>query len=858
MSQSRHDTRHDRDVTIAFPHREDLSDLLSSSKDLMSDIEARDNFSVLAYLISNCLNESQDLERDLVLLSRAIQRIPQATVIRLFESYSLSLRAIWDQFMRSPIPDPSRHDRSMTEVRANMALYITTTLSFNPEWVVGHEDKLLIIASSLSSHDLVSKLLDIGACPSLLSSTGPSSIISAIQAGAHHCVKLQVESCNINDNNIQVPSSFFYTSFELTTSLFVLFLDCAIECFRRPHGLNKRWESQGRLQNRSILAALEFFLKNGADVDAPYPPALCLAFQCKQYYHDCPHPPPSCLEIAFYCYHVLYENMEPFSRRNNRQISRITVCNAAARGKQYFATYLNEPDTQDNLDKQSFSQMILFELVFMRAQLVEISTAHTVSASNGVVIETLIECGITLPRVPSDESGIKLTSAVMARIASCALLRRTRFTERSSSILSSLKHLFQLSGEIDSRILRHCIDADGTTILRTLAECNDRFSSSVPINGGYAVVMAALRVNCEVVSMLLEHGFPVNSEFVMPGYEDQSVRTAVGHTLRWAHTQNWLLSTRLAAVRCLVQHGAAIRLHRSDRTCFELLDRFIHEEPQNIFTFFLFLKDHYPLEPFLIPHKKWECLLQGLSKSKARSTPGSNESALKIFETIMEDNPGLSCRLELLAAVIVWGGRRDLIQRLISEGADVNVLCGVGPDDEDRGLSPLRAAVSILDADLVVQLLQLGAKMEEGILSVAVSATTSTRKDEMTKMTMISSMVDQGADVNSHSTDGLSPLHYCAKNGNMDCAAFLLKRGADPNAVHDLPVCISGPDLRETPLDLAAEFGRLDMAQLFLMTGGLSATRGATGYDGAVKRAEDKGFSAIVELIRRHITAVPA
>lgn len=809
------------------------------------------------------LNSNHVIEEDIVLLSQAMQSSPQADVVELFKTYSLILRDIWNQFMWSPILNLSVHGRSRAGVKVDFALYITITLSYHPEWMIGHEDKLLLIASSVGERGLVSRLLDMGARPSMLCANGQSSIISALQAEAYDCVELQVQSCSINKDNVQVAvSGGGGLNTELTTSTFVLFLDYAMECFRNAQAASQRWKADGLCHRQSIIAALAIFLKNGADVDAPYPPALGFGSEYDGYSDDYLHRPPSCLEVVFYGCRALYEQMNGFSRvislHTHRIINRIEVCNAAERGREHLASYLNRNGIYGNAGKQGFLQMVLFEVAFIRAEFFEDSKTETAGSSNGIVVKTLMEYGVTLPSAPSRLLGAKLTSVDMAAEAFSFLLSRSKDRKRSGSVLSSLRHLFRLSGALCPVILQESVEGEGTAMLSALAECNGHFSSTVREHGGCAVVMAALLGNYDAISMLLQHGFDVNSDFSVPEFGSLSrPRTAVGHILFWAPAKEWSLPTRLAAVKCLVKHGARVRLRQSDRTCFELLAEFILEEPRNIFDFFQFSEDHFPFECSLVVHWHWQWMRGCLSSNGARSIPEPDDTILQIFETFFDNDPYLSSGVEILAAIILWGGRPELIQRLIAEGADVNAVYSVTSQLGIKCYSPLRAAVLALDVDLAIQLLHLGARMEEDILAVAVSIAAPMCEDASKKKAMITSLVDKGAKLNGRGSDGLSPLQHCARNGNVNHAAFLLERGADPDAVRALPhTWHPDPDNRKTPLDLAAEFGRLDMCRLFLMAGGLSARLGATGYDGAIERAQKKEFTAIVQLIRTHVSAI--
>ncbi|KAF3770417.1 ankyrin [Cryphonectria parasitica EP155] len=92
---------------------------------------------------------------------------------------------------------------------------------------------------------------------------------------------------------------------------------------------------------------------------------------------------------------------------------------------------------------------------------------------------------------------------------------------------------------------------------------------------------------------------------------------------------------------------------------------------------------------------------------------------------------------------------------------------------------------------------------------------------------------------------GFTALQIAAHRGDLNVAVLLLSLGADVNA----PAC---EKRGHTALDGAAYFGRLDMVKLLLNSNALSAYRGTTGYDGAVRAAEREGHRVIANLILEH------
>ena len=72
-------------------------------------------------------------------------------------------------------------------------------------------------------------------------------------------------------------------------------------------------------------------------------------------------------------------------------------------------------------------------------------------------------------------------------------------------------------------------------------------------------------------------------------------------------------------------------------------------------------------------------------------------------------------------------------------------------------------------------------------------------------------ILEAGLDINVHDHDGLTPLHYAAKNQDVDVVKMIINTsGADVRAVD------KG---KQTPLHIAARFSNIDIVQLLIDNG---------------------------------------
>lgn len=158
-----------------------------------------------------------------------------------------------------------------------------------------------------------------------------------------------------------------------------------------------------------------------------------------------------------------------------------------------------------------------------------------------------------------------------------------------------------------------------------------------------------------------------------------------------------------------------------------------------------------------------------------------------------------------------YAGSLELAQYLLDRGADVNT-----PAYRHKGRTALQAACSSGNVELVVFLLENGADVNaasaatEGL--TALEAVINTKIDITIKTKLFRLLLEHLADA-SRPNGVVNPImHTLVRENLFDLLDVALKAGADPNLMS------RGKEGR-TPLQLAAEQGRLDVAKLLVAHG---------------------------------------
>ncbi len=150
--------------------------------------------------------------------------------------------------------------------------------------------------------------------------------------------------------------------------------------------------------------------------------------------------------------------------------------------------------------------------------------------------------------------------------------------------------------------------------------------------------------------------------------------------------------------------------------------------------------------------------------------------------------------------------RRDILEYLLSRGADPNVGDGLG-------LTPLLQAVKLRDMDIAKVLMTNGANpqavtnADNTALHFAVSAKS---------VNMVDEFIGRGVNINAANKAGVTPLHLAVRSGNLEMVNHLIEKGANVNAADRNGV---------TPCHDAAMVGNLPILKALLAKNALIAAR---------------------------------
>ena len=169
--------------------------------------------------------------------------------------------------------------------------------------------------------------------------------------------------------------------------------------------------------------------------------------------------------------------------------------------------------------------------------------------------------------------------------------------------------------------------------------------------------------------------------------------------------------------------------------------------------------------------------------------------------------------------------RRDIVQLLISNGADVNakkqlddtpllMAALAGPEQLEKHLesegddSIIDMAVYLRELEKFESLLENNNKIDSRNLTDSTPLHLAALDGHLELATLL---ISNGANVNAKCKFGETPLHFAAGEGHKEIVEFLVTKGADINAIDYQ---------RQTPLKWAKDKGQTEIAELLLKHGG--------------------------------------
>ena len=147
---------------------------------------------------------------------------------------------------------------------------------------------------------------------------------------------------------------------------------------------------------------------------------------------------------------------------------------------------------------------------------------------------------------------------------------------------------------------------------------------------------------------------------------------------------------------------------------------------------------------------------------------------------------GLNINVDLLVGgahitplqMAVFTGKPTLVQQVLALGAD--------PNQADGGFSPrppLELALSQRHYSVAADLMRSGARASYVLQPTGMTALMTAAFDQAVvreNKSILTQLLEQGADVNAHDIKSQTPLHWAAKNGNADYVQWLIENGSPP------------------------------------------------------------------------------
>lgn len=609
------------------------------------------------------------------------------------------------------------------------------------------------------------------------------------------------------------------------------------------------------ITNEQHMAVLGAMLEKGPDVDYTSSQIHQECFASSKWFDNdlMSHAwPMSVLDACFYLSDSsLFLKLVPFSRAINSAITRagfLTVLRDQSTGS--LAEYLSARAPLSPVEMESWLSALLYETIHNHL-MKDIGRRPTKTTTTGrtdndfSVIYALIELGadVNLKCLLVNGHNSRPSKAPLD-LAILAYLRT-----QSPDWLQTLKRLLDNGAIVTSENIDAASQHGDKYLLNCLASRANNLHSQ-----GINALMSAVSFNdAKAIDSLLSTGVDIN------GYVDlHGVRglTIIGQCLHSCHARV------LDSIEFFTGQGARLRYTAQDVSGFWLLRAALRLETSLSPQFELlcqYIMDHIDQTSFTDSNQPTEYLLDACAVPDFSSSAPLETVRLRVFRSLFAKRPKMKPGSPI-AVSIALGGGPDLAEELWQAGADINAYTAY--DYMGRVLTPLQIACFLADDDMVSWLLKRGAdptmpaKGFAGLTALqavctfdAINPEEHTRKSNIVKR-LLGHTASPSSLVNAAPAPGFghTALQTAAMRGDLDVALLLLVHGADVNA----PPCEMSDRSAASALDLAADFGRLDMVQLLLNVNALSSERGETGYQGAIQNAESGGYFAIANLMRQH------
>lgn len=812
----------------------DLGYRLVTSKGAISPIEF---ISTSIYLLSNGLHDFRDNDKGLELLCSLFEHnIHQVTI--LLQSQLQSARAAWQPLLQYTID----HRRS------GIFRYLVSFWISNKSLSYSHS-RILYPAVSMVCFDVVRDVLN-----HVAEFDYNPSWVDILEAILAACCKGEDEIARLIMRKLGVHTEYPVLTFTSHNERAWLFLAFVVWFDSNEDG---------------HLLALDLFLSEGADVDKPLPsnwrhPGLRELWYDENEVNSSLH--PTVLDFCYRINHPLYEKLMPHSKASVSRITKISLLLSLEQGSQSLQAYFSArlPARPEQLVRSALELLWVEEMMpdLLGHRHLQIPGRARRSLKPSLRnLHTLLRIG------PFDGGGNLILRPNTHYILNTVLSRLREHVTVDG--LRLLEVLVREVGIIREHHLANAVQLSGCEVLEFLQPRVTDFLHKAAL----ALAEAARLDNFEAVRFLLRSGANprvfidckglfskdrmrlmrgvLRSAFCPPQEQAFSVQAIAAGLLNpmLRGDLSWRVCS-LSMSKLLSEEGAQLVITRNDSTPFS-------------YATFLAESSRYGFEGLT----KLEHFFSDLRERNAWANPPARllelvlcdghkqdrKRRLDMFECLLshggEVSPGSP-----LAALIQVQGPKELVERVLHLGADLEAYCFTYPET-----TPLQAAASSADESLVTLILGLGANVNapargrggRTALQAICTWDPATEKEHDRKMRIYSLLINKGADVNAGvSPDGAyTALGAAAYRGDLDIAVDLLSRGAYVNAQWLNP---RQPSLEgfETALDIAAGYGRLDMVKLLLNANALSSLRGSSGYEGAIQRS--RSYPIVADLIREH------